>query len=46
MSTAERQYQDMEAMARGAVEDWTIDTAEHVHVVEHGQHVQGQSLRG
>ena len=30
MSTAERQYHDMEAMTRGAVENWTIDTAEHV----------------
>jgi len=36
MSTAERQYHDMEAMTRGAVENWTIDTAQ--HVVEQNGH--------
>jgi hypothetical protein len=44
MSTAERQYHDMEAMTRGAVENWTLDTAE--HVVEQNGHgvLRGQFL--
>jgi hypothetical protein len=43
MNTAERQYHDMEAMTRGAVENWTIDTAEHVVSPRgHGHDLRGQ----